>query len=141
MTLAIRAPELFSSQPELLRRLLRGGVERAFSTGDLLMRQGDASTSLFYIVSGRVVVERTTPGVLVPMTLAEIGDGQLVGELGVLDGRPRTANARAAEPTRAVEILADIALDVLTRTPRASRLVMRMLAERLRAADDLTSTA
>lgn len=130
-----------AARPDLVRGLVRTGTERSFGTGDLLLRQGDASTSLFYILSGRVAVELSSRDLKQPVTLAELGDGDLVGEMGVLDGRPRSASARAVEPTRAVEIGADSALEALAHSPDVALRVMKMLVERLRATDDLTAQA
>lgn len=125
----------------VVRRLLKRGTERSFAPGDLLMREGEASASLFYVISGRVAVERSSSELTNPVRLAEVGDGQLLGEMGVLDGRPRSASARAVEPTRVIEVAAHSALETLARTPELSLRVMRLLAERLRAADDLAVRA
>lgn len=140
MSVSIRS-DVLAMQPDLILRLVRSGTEKAFGVGDLLLRQGDASTSLFYILSGRVAVERSSHDLTQPVTLAELGDGELLGEMGVLDGRPRSASARAVEPTRAVEIGADLALEALARSPETSLHVMKLLAERLRATDDLAAQA
>lgn len=140
MSVSIRS-DVLATQPDLILRLVRSGTEKAFGVGDLLLRQGDASTSLFYILSGRVAVERSSHDLTQPVTLAELRDGEILGEMGVLDGRPRSASARAVEPTRAVEIGADLALEALAQTPETSLHVMKLLAERLRATDDLAARA
>ena len=127
------------SDADLIRGLMGRGTERSFAVGDLLMRQGDVSSSLFYIVSGRVAVERSSADTAAAVVLAEIGAGELVGELGVLEGRVRSATVRAIEPTRAIELGRDVALKALAEQPQAALRVMKQLAERLRAMDDLAS--
>jgi len=141
MSVSIGSSQVLAAKSELILGLVRSGTERAFGAGDLLLRQGDASTSLFYILSGRVAVELSSVDQKQPVTLAELGDGELLGEMGVLDGKPRSASARAVEPTRAIEIGGDRALQALARTPDVALRVMKMLAERLRAADDLAAQA
>src|SRR5262245_28699678 len=81
--------------PEGLAMLVALGQPRSFPAGSVLMRQGDPSESLYVVVSGRVKVEREVGGGQPPLQLAELGPGEVVGEMGVLDREPRSATVTA----------------------------------------------
>jgi putative iron-dependent peroxidase len=60
--------------------------------GHLLTRQGEAGDEFFLVMSGMIVVERDGQG------MARLGPGDFVGEISLIDGRPRTATATAEGP-------------------------------------------
>ena len=71
-----------------------------------------------------------------PILLATVGAGQFLGEMGVVENRPRTATARAASEVE-VEILTPTEfLDQIARSPQAARELIQRLSQRLRQADD-----
>ena len=70
--------------------------EASVPAGEVLCRQGGLSRDCAVVVDGSFRVE--VDGVPV----ATAGPGELVGEVGVLDGRPRTATVVAEEPSRLV---------------------------------------
>jgi CRP-like cAMP-binding protein len=61
--------------------------------GRVLMRQGAAGAECFVIMHGDTKVERN--GIIT----AEVGDGELVGELALIDHAPRTATVTTLAPT------------------------------------------
>ena len=62
------------------------GRPRVFRPGGSLMRQGEPADCLYVILRGRVRVECSHPSFSTPVVLAELGEGEVVGEMGVLDG-------------------------------------------------------
>lgn len=65
--------------------------------GDVLFREGDEGDAAYALVSGRVeVVKATDAG---EQTLAELGPGEIVGEVALLTGERRSATVRVLEPT------------------------------------------
>ena len=79
---------------------------RHFEAGSVLMRQGDDSDCMHVIVSGQVRVEREEPRLGNPILLAELGPGEIVGELGVVLGAPRSATVTALEDTETMKLRA-----------------------------------
>jgi CRP-like cAMP-binding protein len=76
---------------------------RTFKTGELLVRQGQESQGLFLIASGVVQVSATdSDGDHV--VLAELGPGDVVGEISLVLRRPTTADVVALHPTVALEL-------------------------------------
>src|SRR4051812_12453325 len=68
--------------------------------------------------------------------LGTVGAGQFIGEMGVVENRPRSATARAASEIE-IEILTPTEFfDQITRSPQAARELIQRLSQRLREADD-----
>lgn len=91
--------DLFRSLNESHRSYLARctGTSR-YRAGDVIIRQGEEGNHLSIIVSGRVEVRRERPG-RESIVLNELGPGQFVGEMALLDDRPRTATVVALEDT------------------------------------------
>nr|WP_279382622.1 cyclic nucleotide-binding domain-containing protein [Acanthopleuribacter pedis] len=85
---------------------------RDYEPGEFLMRQGDPGGEMFLLSEGRVAVEIEQDGDLVKV--AELGEGDFVGEASLLTGAPRNASVRADEPTTCL-ILSDADLKQLTK--------------------------
>lgn len=76
---------------------------RSFRRGQYLWYQGDPGDRLVIVATGLVkVVVATEQGD--ESVLLTMGRGAVLGELAVLDGRPRSASAVAVEPTTVVEL-------------------------------------
>lgn len=112
------------------------GTWRTFTTGQALVHQGGPSRDLYVLAEGRVRVVMTTPDG-VELLLAVLGPGGTVGELSVLDGRPRSASVLALEPVRALRIGGSAFGQFLLARPRAVVGLLRVLSGRLRSADEL----
>jgi CRP/FNR family transcriptional regulator len=129
---------LFAPLPPIgLVRLAQQGKTRHFPAGSPLMHQGDVSDALYIIVEGRVRVERSHPALLGPVLLAELGPGEVVGEMGLLDREPRTATVRAVKDTETLELdAATLELTILA-YPEVGTALLRVLSRRLRSTDEL----
>src|SRR6202030_1174337 len=105
-----------------------------FAEGQVLFREGDRADSVFRVLSGVVDVLRELDGD--PILLGTVRAGQFIGEMGVVENRPRRATARAASEVE-VEILTPPEFfDQIARAPRAARELIQRLSQRLREADD-----
>jgi len=105
-----------------------------FAEGQVLFREGDPADSVFRLLSGAVDILRELDGD--PILLGAVGAGQFIGEMGVVENRPRNATARAASQVE-VEILTPTEFfDQLAGSPRAVRELIQRLSRRLREADD-----
>lgn len=120
-----------------LQRLASRGQERTFAADSQLMHQGDVSDCMYLIVSGRVRVERSHPDLIEPLVLAELGPGEVVGEMGLLDAGPRSATVSAVEETQTLELSADAVRETIEQFPEVSGALLRVLTQRLRSTNDL----
>ena len=73
-----------------------------FAPGQLLFRKGDPSDKLYLLVSGAVEVDGDLAGSR--RLCHKVSAGQCVGELGLMDGAPRTATVRALEHVTALTL-------------------------------------
>ena len=79
-----------------VRLLLDPGELRELAAGDTVFREGESSTFVLLVLTGKLEVFVAREGSDLTLTHAE--PGALVGELGVLCGLPRAATVRATEP-------------------------------------------
>jgi CRP-like cAMP-binding protein len=117
-----------------LERLDRAGRVVEAPAGRILRREGEPGGSLMVVLAGAVEVVKGDgrPGGRV---LAELAAGAVVGEVGLLCGRPATATARTCQPSRLFELPRQ-AFDAMVAggDPAALRLALalaRVLASRL----------
>jgi len=105
-----------------------------FAEGQILFREGDPSDGVFRLLSGTVDVVRELDGDLI--LLGKVGAGQLIGEMGVVENRPRSATVRAASAVEAEFLNPTEFLDQIASSPRGARELIQRLSQRLREADD-----
>lgn len=116
-----------------LRHLARATHQHQIDVGQHVFEQGQPANAAYLVVAGHVEVKRD--GRLV----AEIGPGQVVGELGLLLQRKRSATVTATTP---VEVLAlsQIALrEAIDEVPGLAWRMLQAVAERLSGDTTVTS--
>lgn len=87
-------PLFITHTKEEANRILLLCRQRTLRKGESLVKRGQRASSLFILEAGTLAVFDTLREGEV--TLAELNAGAVVGELGLLDGAPRSANVRAA---------------------------------------------
>lgn len=105
---------------------------KSFECGQVIFKQGDFSDSMYDILCGRVGVYDAygTPD---EKLIAELGDGQTLGEMGLLEYYPRSATAVALENgTSLAEITEDELSDYFRNKPDKLLGIMRQLSQRIR---------
>jgi len=138
MTLeALRSVPLFSSLDDEAARTLRRLLdteERA--AGNVLFRAGDRGDRMYLIEAGRVRIHvRDTDGD--DLTLAELAGGDFFGEMALLDGKPRSAQATVSEDARLAVLSREDFDDFVRRTPDVALRMLGAVTERLRHTDEL----
>ena len=125
-------PELASVPPQTLQALLPSLTTLEVAAGDVLLRQGETDKFAFFVLKGRVVVEREENGRC--RITRSAGAGEQFGEVSALHGTPRAATAIAEEPTQVLR-MPDVALRRLLKSPALNRVVRARMAERLMITD------
>jgi CRP/FNR family cyclic AMP-dependent transcriptional regulator len=105
--------------------------------GDVLFNEGDAPGSLHVVLSGRIAIVMSAESDSRESVVALMDAGDLFGELGLLDEGPRSATARALEPTVVLEVPYDAVRTLFDDEPRLVWNAARMLANRLRVMDEV----
>ena len=128
--------DFFGDAPtEVVTAIAATGRKRILSRGDHLFEAGEEAESMYIVISGRVAIAIASELDKRESMVALMEAGDLFGEMGLLDGGPRSAMARAIEPSEVLEIPYDPVGDLLDTNPKVLRGVVRMLAERLRVMD------
>lgn len=112
-----------------LRRVAELAEEVDAEVGSELTDQGRPGQVAYVIVEGTAAVEVGGD------TINEVGPGQMVGEMALIDHRPRTATVRATTPMRLLAFDAQQFRRLLDEMPKAQVKVMEILVERLRQRD------
>src|SRR2546423_11952609 len=116
-------PTLLQVEHELVRERVHGG--------DILFHQGDEGDSLYVLIHGRLSVSVTADDGR-ERVVGEIGRGEVVGEMAVLTGDPRSATVRAIRDSELVKFTRKAFEAVVERNPKAMMLITRRLIVRLR---------
>ncbi|MDZ4815217.1 MAG: cyclic nucleotide-binding domain-containing protein [Verrucomicrobiota bacterium] len=101
--------------------------ERHFQNGELVFAEGEEGMGLYLILSGRVQMARNVDNVL--KELGQLKRGESFGELTLIDGSGRTAQAVAMENTQLLGFFRPALLDLMQREPRIAAKVYSRLAE------------
>ena len=109
--------------------------ECQFAAGEAIFWEGDRSDLAYLIKSGQVeILKNGSDG---PFRLAVLGEGDVFGEMGLIDDRPRSAGARALQPVFATAVDRNEFIRLLLYRPREIVGVLRTLFERLRMMNEL----
>ncbi|HET8568867.1 MAG TPA: Crp/Fnr family transcriptional regulator [Candidatus Limnocylindria bacterium] len=126
--------------PEQLEELSRSLQRRTVRAGKAIFRQDDPGSSLFIIESGVVKVQRTSPDGK-EVILAILGAGDFFGELALLDGEPRSADAIAKDDSVLLTLERDDFLRYIEKDMRVATKLLAALSRRLRRTDQLVQDA
>jgi small-conductance mechanosensitive channel len=115
--------------PEQLAKL--EGLSRAieFPRGSVLMTQGDQASAMYVVMEGAISISITLPGGE-QQEVAISATGDVVGEMSLMTGAPRTATATALTRLRVVEITKEDIADMLKASPELFERFSRVLAQR-----------
>ena len=103
-----------------------------FAKGDIIFRQGDIANVMYDIVSGKVGIYNDYQGEQEDK-IAELDDGQILGEMGMIEAYPRSATAVALSEQVVLSELVEDDLEAYFKDDPAKVLqLMRQLSERLR---------
>jgi CRP-like cAMP-binding protein len=119
---------------EQRRWLHERGVVRAFAQGTALFHEREPSERVMFVLSGRVKVASASEDGR-ERVLAFRGAGEVLGELGAIDRRPRSASVIAVDPVQALVVSSADFRAFLERSPRITLYLLTKLVARLREAD------
>src|SRR5579862_651146 len=124
--------ELFSTTSQRqLGQVANLTVPAQFPAGSVLTRQGQAGGLAFVIASGKAEVLRGG------RRMARLGPGDVVGEMSLIDGQPRSATVKAVTDMEVLEISSQDLRRLLRKAPSVMRKLLEALSIRLREADRL----
>ena len=138
MTLeALRSVPLFSSLDDNSAAELRELLREEVVTGKTrLFRAGDLGDAMYLIQSGRVQISILDEDKH-EVVLAELGQGDFFGEMSIIDGRQRSADASVIQDAHLSVLSRDAFLSFVRTNPDVALKMLAALSERLRHTDNL----
>ena len=117
-----------------LVKVVNIALERTFSKGEVIFREGDREDSLYVILAGTVGILKQE------VEVARLGDGTHFGEMALVDKAPRSADAVAVSDVQTLIISRRSFYDVLRKNPSlAVKLLwsfLKVMSTRLRSTSD-----
>lgn len=105
-------------------------IEKSYSDGEVIVRQGDTGREMFIIQSGEAQVSTARNGK--EAILATLSRGDFFGEMSLLEDMPRSATVRAKGETRALVLNTSSFLLKIRRDPTFAFDVLKKMSQRVR---------
>lgn len=127
---ALAATTLFRSvDPAQLQLISMMADLRNFDDGENIITQGEEAEAAFVVLDGQTEVIIELDGK--EQVVAEIGQNDVIGEMGVLNDHRRSATVRAKGPVRVLRIAQSDMLDLVRQFPNLALEMLRVLSNRL----------
>ena len=138
MTLeALRSVPLFASLDDEAAKELRSLLsDKKVPQNTRLFKQGDKGDAMYLIESGRVRISIRDDDDQ-ELTLAELAQGDFFGEMSIIDGRQRSADAKVIEDAQFAILPRDTFLSFVRSNPDVALEMLSALTDRLRRTDEL----
>ncbi len=131
-----QVPLFHSLSEEAMKGLLANIRKIRFKKGEALFKKGMDGDSLFIIKRGKVkIVIGSEDGEEIILAIFSVGD--FFGEMSLLDGMPRSADAVAIEDTEVMMLNRREFINFLIGNEQAIRSILQSLSMRLRKTDDM----
>ncbi len=107
---------------------------KKYKKGDVIFNEGDKSDAMYYIQNGsiRLFKKKGTGSI----ELGTVHKGEVIGEMGFLDGGPRSASAEVQYDADLVEINSGQMVDQLKNLPQWIAVLLKTIVNRLRSANN-----
>lgn len=96
----------------------------------IIFNEGDAGDCAYIIEKGRVLVYLSKDKEEIPLTI--LGEGEIFGEMSLIDNQNRSASVRALEDVRLAIVTKQQVLERVSTADKVVQLLMRVLLKRLR---------
>ena len=127
---------LGSLAPAELDRLLAFASMQRYASGETMFQKGDPGSSMMIVAHGRIEVGVTSADGR-KTVLAVLGRGEILGEMAILEGRERSADAVSLEASELLVLHSRDMIPFLERNPAICIKLLRILSERLRRTSGL----
>jgi len=112
------------------RKLAKLCALKTFEAGDVILEEGAIGLSVFIVTSGQAERFKSRDGAKV--CLGRVEPGGVLGEVALLDDRPRSTSAAALEPTECLLLTRDSLETLIKKEPRIAWCLVPGLAGRVR---------
>ena len=126
--LALKKVDVFAGTPDETLAAVAGLLEELpLSAGQVVFKKGDLGDCLYLIVYGEVRVHDGE------QTLNHLAEGDVFGEMALLDTEPRMASVTAIVDTLLLRLAQEPFFELMDDRPEVARGIIRVLSQRLRA--------
>jgi len=126
---------LFSElKKEELEDIANMAMQQTFKKDNMVLIEEEVGSTMFVIMKGRVKISRISDEGR-EVILSILVDGDFFGEMAILDGQTRSANAVTLEETNMLLLRRDNFLQILHKYPQVAINLLKELAHRLRRSD------
>jgi CRP/FNR family cyclic AMP-dependent transcriptional regulator len=133
----VRAVSLFASlDRDAAAKLCRFLSIQDYPTSAIVFRSRDPGDSMYVIEQGKVCISITDADGH-QVILAELGSGDFFGEMSMLDGHGRSADATVTEDARLARLTRNDFINFMVSDPRIALEMLTAVTRRLRRTDDL----
>lgn len=115
-----------------LGRLAQLATTRSYKTNEVVFLKGDPGTSMMAVLSGRIRICSYSPDGR-EIVLNVINPGEVFGEIALIDGGERTADALAMDPSQLLVLSRREFLPFLEHSPEVCIRLLEVMCQRLRA--------
>jgi CRP/FNR family transcriptional regulator len=128
----IRRLEFFEPlEQKIIKDIAGVCIVREFAAGEAIVRQGEAGLGLYFITGGRARVEIDRGGH--KAVVAELKEGDFLGEFAIIDDQTRSASVICLEDTRCLLLTRDSFAKLLKKYPEIAGQMLRTLVGRIRS--------
>ncbi|MBU1078141.1 MAG: cyclic nucleotide-binding domain-containing protein [Spirochaetes bacterium] len=111
--------------------------KKLFKKGDIIVREGESGSGIYFIVSGNVKVYKTINREKIEM--ATLGPNNLFGEMCLISDKHRSATVEALEDTEILITDKDNLIKLMDKHPEKAVKIIMILIQRLYHAHDIIS--
>lgn len=122
---------------KVIKRIATLCIAREFSAGDHIVRQGESGLGLYFITGGRAKVEIERDGAKV--VVAELKEGDFLGEFSLIDDKARSANVICLQDTRCLLLTRDTFSKLTKKHPEIVNQMLKTLVSRIRSTNERIS--
>ncbi|MBN2145775.1 MAG: cyclic nucleotide-binding domain-containing protein [Anaerolineales bacterium] len=137
----LKNTDLFRSLPdEILEKVTLALIRRSLEDKQVLFRQGEPGNELIIVEEGQIAIY--APAADDPakgQSIRIFQPGQVLGEMALIDQKPRSLSARAEEPSTVLALGGRAFRDLIKENPEMAIAVMSGLSERIRYTTDFLS--
>ena len=126
-TILLKSVNLFQNIPgNILSKIAQIASEIHLEEKDIIFKEGDSGSSLFVIISGKVDIIKNN------QIIANLEQGNCIGEMSLLDQEPRSADAVASGESILLKIDQNGFFELMASNSEIIKQIMKMLTKRLR---------
>ncbi len=126
-TIILKSVELFENIPgDVLSKIAQIASEVHLEPNQTLFKKDELGNSMYIIISGKITVHQNNE------ILTQLENGSFLGEMSLLDHKPRSADATSKDETILLEISQEGFYELLIKNPEIMRQIMKQLTHRIR---------